>query len=249
MNIFILLLFSLLSVNADVCICQFPKEDSKFGAGYRGEIGFYKMGCAIWLRKEMECRRQKIIDINTPLGPYLDRVLGESETLRIGYVGHWSSSEEYINYLKDNIEPLVREKKIPVEVNNTACLSMADANAVQSYLSSLQIPNDTYIRVEGTQTTSIGMWDKVLIHRRKADLIAIADSRDISPTYPSCKEFFNRNCTMFQENETGFCEDETKILRKLICHKKIKVNKDGSLKIKKTRKWLFEDEVKKMKEL
>ncbi len=245
---FLLILCFSIPAFADVCICQYPKEDAEFGEGYRGEIGFYKMGCALWLLKEKSCRREKIMNINTPLEPYLEKVLRKNEKVRVGYVGHWGSSEDYVDYLKTKIEPLISILQSPIAVDNTACYSMEDSSMVQKYLETIPSTEEVYITVEGSQTTSIGMWDKVLPGKRKADLTAIADSRGVMSVYPSCKEFNRKRCTVFQENESGQCIDEKGEQRELICHRTIKEKRNGDIKEKSSKRWFLKDEIDVLKE-
>jgi hypothetical protein len=251
MKLLLLLLISFIQVGqANVCICQYPKEDAKYGGGYRGEIGFYKMGCALWILSEGRCRKKKVIDINMSLDPYLNKVLKPQEKVKIGFVGHWSSSEEFIEYLQSDIEPLLKKYDSSFEVENTACSSMDEPAKVQDYLTGLQLNENKYINVEGSQTTSIGMWDKLSIGFRKADLIANGDSRGLKNVYPLCKKFINRRCTGFQEGETGYCQSDSGVNRKLICHGKIKTKLNSKLKLKQFKRWLYLDETQnKVKDL
>lgn len=232
MKIFLALLtLCSLPAFADICICQYPEEDAKFGMGRQGEIGFYKMGCALWLMRESYCRREKIVNINIPLEPYLSKALLGNEKVRIGFVGHWESSMEYVDYLRADIEPLLQKFQVPFEINNTACYAMNDPEFVQDYLNTVSSSGNAYIKVEGAQTASIGMWDKVLIHRQKADLVAFADSRKKTPAYPYCKEFLNRNCSTYQDRESGSCAETDGSLSNLICQK--------SIGERNVRKWIY----------
>lgn len=244
MKFLILLILSTLPVLADVCICQYPKEDARFGEGVRGEIGSYKMGCALWLIKEKDCRREKIMSINRPLEPFLSRVLRNTEKVRVGYVGHWSSSEEMVGYLKSDIEPLRQKFQVPFVITNTACLAMENAHIVQDYVKTIPSSDKAYLAVEGTQTTSIGVWDEVIPHKRKADLIASVDSRQLAPVYPHCKEFLRKGCTAFQEAEKGFCSEDDGSLSSLICYREIKEKANGEYKLRKVRKWLYLNDVR-----
>ncbi len=226
------------SALADICICQYPKEDARYGGGYKGEIAFYKMGCQIWHLSERKCRKKKTIDINESLEPYLDKHHRDGEKIRVGFVGHWSSSSELVDYLKNEIEPVRSKYKSPIHIENTACLSMDSPDLVSDYVSTLDNKDNAYLTVEGTQTTSIGMWDKVSFAFRKADLIASVDSRNSSPIYPKCSEFIDRRCTGFQAGEKGFCVNENDEKKQLICHGRIKVGKYDSIKIRKAKRWL-----------
>jgi len=240
-SILILLGLFSLSAFADVCICQYPKEDAKYGGGYKGEIGFYKMGCSLWLVGERKCRKNKIMDINIPLTEYLDELdeeLEEGEKVRVGYVGHWGSSSELVDYIKNEIVPVTKKYNVPVSVENTACYGMEDPQLVSKYLHSLYSNESNYITVEGTQTTSIGMWDKVSFAFRKADLVAFADSREEAAIYPKCEEFLNRRCTGFQEGDVGLCVDELGNKKELLCNGRVKRKRNNTIKIKKAKRWI-----------
>lgn len=243
--LFLLLALSSLPAFADVCICQYPKWDAEFGAGYDEEVGFYKMGCSLWLMSEMGCRKEKITNINNDLKPYLDQVLRPKEKIRIGYVGHWESSIEFVFYLKRKVEPLLSVYKTPIKVDNTACLAMEDAELVQEYLETIPSTKDVYLKVQGAQTTSIGMWDKVWPGKRKADLVARGDSLGTISVYPACKEFLKKGCTAFQDDETGICLGDKGVKTEIICRKGVKRKKDGVMKEKNTRRWYLENDEEK----
>lgn len=248
--LFLLLLSISASAYADVCICQYPKKDAKYGRGFKKEVFFYKMGCAAWLITEKECRKQKIIDINKPLSSYLDKVLKQDEKIRLGYVGHWKSSNALISFLKKEVEPLMGKYRSPILVDNTACLAMNDAEKVQRYLDSIPSTESLYMSVKGNQTTSIGMWDKLSVGYRKADLVAYADSRGTSFNYPACNVFLEKRCTAFQNKDVGYCTDEGGVTRELVCHNVIKEKRNDKLKRKKAKKWfLVEDIREKLKAL
>jgi hypothetical protein len=242
------LLFFVLSLSAiaDVCICQYPKQDARYGAGFKGEIGFYKMGCGAWLLSQTKCRKEKIIDINETLEPYLNERLRSNEKIRIGFVGHWSSSDELVDYLDNDIVPLMQKYNSPIEVDNTACDGMNDPQSVQDYLATLKTQKDSYLSVQGSQTTSIGMWDKLSISFRKADLIAYADTRGNRDIYPKCEIFHKKRCTGFQYREVGKCTDSEGVTKELICHGTIKKKKNGNYKLKKKKRWLYLDNIIKL---
>jgi hypothetical protein len=245
LSLFLFALFSI-SAFADICICQYPKENSRFGGGYSGEIGFYKMGCAAWLLSETQCRKEKIIDINLSLEPYLNERIRSNEKIRIGFVGHWSSSRELVRYLDADIVPLMKKYNTSIEVDNTACSGMSDPESVQAYLEGIEISDETYLRVEASQVTSIGMWDKLSISFRKADLVAFGDTRGSDNMYPKCEIFYKKRCTGFQHWEIGKCADTNGDVKELVCHETIKQKRDGSYKLKKKKRWLYLENVYKL---
>jgi hypothetical protein len=219
MKIFFLCLFLTTQVFADVCICQYPKEDAVYGEGYKGEIGFYKMGCALWQVLERDCRKRKVMDINEDLTPYLDQHLRSQEKIKLSYVGHWDNSITMMYYIHRVVKPLIDRYETSVDVENTACSSMDYAPLIQDRVASYELPEGVSLNVIGNQTISIGMWDKLLIGYRKADLYAVADSNNSSITYPACETFLNKRCTGFQEGEKGYCTEENKN-KMLICKAK-----------------------------
>lgn len=240
MKNFFILITTLISLStfADICICQYPGKDAKYGAGYKGEIGFYKMGCSLWLAGERKCRKRKILNVNTPLDSYLSDRHEDDEKIRVGFVGHWSSSKELVEYIKEEIVPINKKYKSPVIIENTACSSMEDTNLVANYMSSLELGEKNYIAVEGSQTTSIGMWDKVSFAFRKADLVANVDSRNSSPAFPKCEEYLNRRCTGYQQGEIGICVDDKGEKQELLCNGRVKRKKNYTIKIKKAKRWI-----------
>lgn len=243
---FILLLLQLTvysSALANICICQYPKQDARFGTGVKGEIGFYKMGCALWQIFERGCRKRKVFDINKDMTPFLDKKLRPNEKIKLSYVGHWGSSNEFIEYLDYTVKPLLDRYQSSVEVENTACLAMEDAASVQKHIDTYDLTDNVNLKVNGNQTTSIGMWDKLWPGYGKADLYAISDSDKRSPLYPSCNKFINKRCTGFQVLERGFCSDG-QFIRELICNNRVKIkrkkNQNSSRKvIRKAKVWQY----------
>lgn len=232
------LFFFSFSAMADLCICQYPKEDAKYGGGEKIEVPLYQLGCKVWLAQAKKCRKRKTININTPLDEYLDANLESGDRIRLGYVGHWSSSKEIIEYLEGLVEPLRQKYRKPVVIENTACSSMDDPELIQKYVNNLKDKENSYLNIVGTQTTSIGMWDKVSFAFRKADLVAEVDSRRTTPKYPSCSEYKDRRCTGFQEGEIGLCSDSQNKNRELICVGRFKKDKYGHVKLKKAKRWI-----------
>jgi hypothetical protein len=241
--IFLTFIYSF-SVLADICICQYPKEDARYGGGYKGEIAFYKMGCQVWHLAEKKCRKKKTIDINESLSPYLDKHHRKGEKIRVSFVGHWSDSAELVSYLKNEIEPIREKYNSPIRIENTACSAMEDTNLVSKYLQTIDTTDKNYLEVEGSQVTSIGMWDKVSFAFRKADLVATSDSRNSSPIYPVCSEFLDRRCTGVQQGDKGYCVDDQNQRKELICHGRIKTKRNGSIKISNAERWLDIEVVK-----
>lgn len=211
----LLFLFSF-STLADVCICQYPGLDAKYGGANKGEIGFYKLGCAAWLLAQTQCRSQVVINENANLNEYIGQIRSTEEKIKIGYVGHWTSSKTTIDYLDDIIYPMIMKYKVPVHVENTACSSMDNPQTVFDKLDEYKLPSGAYIRYKGNQTTSFGLWNKVITKYNKANLYAIADTRYKSPLYPYCDDYKGRSCIEAQNKDIGSCISNGQ-LQKLQC--------------------------------
>ncbi|MCT4642016.1 MAG: hypothetical protein N4A33_06920 [Bacteriovoracaceae bacterium] len=243
--IYILSLFISFSSIADICICQYPKEDAHYGSGQSIEVPLYKMGCRLWLTLKKNCRRKKIRDINNSLEDLLDKQLNDGETIKLGFVGHWNHSQELVDYIEDKITPLVTKyKKSSFELDNTACNAMDNPMLVQKKIQELPFDKEQYIKVVGNQTISIGMWDKLSIRFRKTDLIAIADSRSQEFQYPACSTYLGKRCTGFQNGEKGFCSKNGE-KKEIVCHNFVKEFKYKT-KMKRKKKWQYLDEIQRV---
>ncbi len=205
------------STFADICICQYPNTDTHYGQGKKGEIGFYKLGCAYWYQTQKDCRLTETIDINDSLKPFLDKRIRSDEKIKIGYVGHWSGSYTTLKYLDNEIKPLLDRYRVSIEIDNTACEPLNDPKLVYNHIKKYELQEGTFLRVEGAQGTSIGMWDKLSRNYRFADLLAYADTRETSPGYPDCSKYLNQKCTKHQANEYGYCKVNS-FLKRIYCN-------------------------------
>lgn len=180
----------------DLCICQTGTEPQI-------EVGIYKLGCKFW-NSIQSCSKKMTVSFSDSL----DNILSENSwarSIRLGYVGHWSSSYETVNFLSREIVPAIRKHDISFSIDNTACSSTDDPYQILGYLKI--IPEADRISFSGNQAISTGMWDRLLIG--KNNFWAKISGKKLKVTYPSCKEFENKNCFgMFQLHSTGVCKDE-----------------------------------------
>jgi hypothetical protein len=189
------------------CLCQ-------YGAEPVSEQFLFKIGCDMWFKQKTDCTTtsmEQIQETGALALPESDR----GGIVKLGYVGHWSDSAETEDFIANVVVPTVTESQVSVEVENTACDPMDDAVSVQNFLHGLILPTGKYVRMWGTQTISVGLWNEVLPGR--PNLWAIADSRWTEPQYPTCPQYQDYACnTLEQKGESGFCGD-AKNPRTLTC--------------------------------
>lgn len=200
--------------SATHCVCEIGTN--------KNEKVFYRLGCDLWLNKK-SCDSRKIIDRKKgmSLSKYLPK-LKDRDVLEIGYVGHWYDTWQTIDYVETQILPLAKIKGVYVRYDNTACNPMKDPEAVQDYLMSLNIPQQSEVRVQGNQTISIGMWDE--LHAGKTSFYAYASTAWVNAKFPPCETLEGKGCSAkFQAGETGRCYNrQIKRLVWLTCQKPIK---------------------------
>ena len=107
------------------CFCEIGKqpENQQF---------FFTLGCEIWLARQYHCNYKAIVLEDTN---YLTEAMPEdTNSFSIGYVGHWASSRQFIDYLNASILPLMHKRASSVFIDNTACDAMKDAESVSRFL-------------------------------------------------------------------------------------------------------------------
>lgn len=200
---------------ADICVCQISTNiKTHFGDGMRSQVPFYTLGCMLWLAQQKNCRIERITNINNPLTELLDRKHRPKEKIILGYVAHWSNSDTH-QYLDQVILPLMERYQSSVEFENTACHSSAASlfDVIKSYT----LPEGTYLRINGNQGVSVGMWDKVIGRMRRADIPAIADTRNDRVEYPRCSKYIHQPCIGAQLTNTAKCTQESGRIAQLKC--------------------------------
>ena len=210
--IFIVLIVAASISYADICICQYPDLDAKYGDANKGEITFYRAGCNLWLAMEKGCRLKRIANINKDLKPFLSKKIKNRETVRLGFVGHWSSSNELIRYLDGVVEPLLKRFRNSFMIDNTACYAMESPQKVYDHIKKYAITKGHYLRVKGNQTTSISMWQTLSANTVKGNFFAVADSRKVAASYPYCSAYHKKRCTKYQRRESASCIKDGKKL-------------------------------------
>lgn len=214
----IVVLMTAFTLQAAVCVCQFPDTDSRHGRGVKGEIAFYKMGCSYWFNAQKDCRDREIKNIDHSMKEYLDKRVHSKELVRIGYVGHWGGSYSTIRFLDQEVKPLLDRYRVSMVYDNTACDPMNDPKMIHSHIRKYELREGTYLKVKGAQTTSIGLWDGLSRKFKYADLMAEADTRKLKATFPKCDVYLNKRCTKHQYKESGKCEKDG-ILKRIQCRK------------------------------
>jgi hypothetical protein len=201
MKILILLFVSFASLNSfaasdTCCICQ-------TGLKPTNEIHWFKKGCKLWLSKQKNCSSKKIEPIDK-VDLVNSALKCEGGVVKLGYVGHWGSSSELIDFLSKSLVPTSKAYKVDIDYDQTACTSMNNPALVEDFFDSLNIENK--ITVKGNQVTSTGMWDDVLPH--KTNFWAKINSHEKKIQFPKCSNFKNKTCFgKYQKNETGICLD------------------------------------------
>lgn len=176
------------------CYCEvgnFPENQKKF----------FHTGCEFWLKSQSHCVSKEVVPQNTDYSFFSC----PSERLKIGYVGHWSNSQETWNYLQNSILPLFKRKFREIELDNTACRSIDRPEFLLKKILEQNWGNSLRLVVEGNQVDSVGLWEKLL--GPSINLKAKVDTEIGKVTYPNCKKFLNRPCMKdVQLSQSGYCQ-------------------------------------------
>lgn len=203
------------------CICETgePYDDI--------EADFFKLGCTGWLAKngcglyksqspivdgynstlkqpsmEELCREvDKSEEKKEQLGAKFFQIPKKCEKLKVGYVGHWGSSKQLINYMRNTLGKFLEHTNIPIEIDHTGCSGMSNPEALHSYVRSLTLKKDQYIKVKASQTVSIGAFEYIFPGLQ--NLYAISDSRKASIQFPKCSAFERDKCVGFEQQGLG----------------------------------------------
>lgn len=232
--------FSAFAAKNTCCICE-------TGLYPEAQTQFFKVGCSAWLAGngcDLYSKQSPIIrrysksrdltqsqlslgelcqDIDKSadspkMGDKFFQIPKKCEKLKVGYVGHWDSSREQINYMKNTLELFIKHTDIPVEIDNTACLGMDDPEAMHTYVRSLKLSEDQYVTVKANQTISVGMWAPFIPGNQ--NLSAVADSRKSTVTLPKCKKYRKDECISFaQKGEAGKCIGDDGAANSIACCK------------------------------
>ena len=182
----------------DLCICQTGIRPSS-------QLPFFKIGCRLW-NLAQKCNEKLTISVNDSIEDILSS-RPQVKAIKLGYVGHWGSADEAVDFLHDKIMPSIIKYNVHFDIHNTACLSTDNPYDILNYLKSIG-KYAANINFKGNQAVSLGIWDSVL--PGKNNFWANIDGGDLNVTYPNCTEYENKTCAgMFQDNEKGICYDDT----------------------------------------
>ncbi len=181
----------------DLCICQ-------TGTSPSNEIKFFKLGCKTWSMTQ-SCGEKITISLDDSIEDVLaDRP--NVKSVKLGYVGHWSSSRETNEFIEEKVLPSVKKYKVYFDIHNSACSAMNDPYDVRTFLKGLG-KDARYIHMYGYQAISTGGWDPIL--PGKNNFWSAVNGNSLEVQFPNCKEFEKKQCMgMFQSKEEGVCYDQ-----------------------------------------
>jgi len=210
----VLLAYSFSAEARTFCLCQ-------TGSAPDIEKPAYAAGCQIWLQSQTGCL-QKVIEEHSTLMNFPQS--WRNGVLRLGYVGHWGSSRETVDFLARAIIPAVWGRNLSVDWHNSACGVMDDPTLVQTYLrNAANIDTRTYVSVTGAQTISIGLWAGLL--PVTANVPATVRSDRMNPSYAACEDYRDKTCVReFQNSRRVVCREATGMYRRLSCNRVAGIN-------------------------
>lgn len=195
------------------CICQ-------TGTGMAFELPFFDVGCKIWLAQQSGCDMKKTVKYQRDSLSYIPRSCDGGE-VRLGFVGHWNSTRQTINFLEPLIEEGMFRRKMSFDIDNTACFAMDRPNDLKNFFDyKQQLPAEQFLRFRGNQVLSVGTWDDIPFAFGSSNFYAIYDSRTGQVTYPNCSEFRGEVCSAtfgIQKGQRGQCINEQGELEILEC--------------------------------
>ncbi len=208
----------------DLCLCE-------TGNSPKVEIPFYRAGCKLWLASQA-CQEKKVISIDDDLDSAIPRSL-DGKKIKLGYVGHWSSTGESAQFIIERILPINQNRGISFFIHNTACYSTQQTLRFQELMKLLVIAPETAITFQGNQAASVGMWERFTPYNE--NMYSVVGTNLSRPIFPACEEFEGKLCLgRIQLNEEGICTSVVKgqkLNQTLVCQKvKVKVKKINSKK-------------------
>lgn len=181
----------------DLCICQTGAEPSN-------EIKFFKLGCKTW-NMTQSCSEKITIGFNDSIEEVLAN-RPEVKSVKLGYVGHWGSSSQAVEFLEERVRPSIIKYGVYFDIHNSACLATENPYKIRDYLK--KIGKDAELmHFYGNQAISTGGWDPLL--PGKNNFWASVNGASLEVKFPNCKEYQFKECLgMFQKGETGICFDK-----------------------------------------
>lgn len=213
------------------------------------EVPLYRAGCKLWLASQA-CDGKKIISIDDDLDLAIPRI-SDGKKVKLGYVGHWSSSGESAEFIMRRILPINQKRGISFFIHNTACYSTNRTLILQSFMNVLDVAPGTFITFQGNQATSVGMWEKFIPF--KENIYSVVSTNLSRPIFPACEEYEGKRCLgRIQLSEEGICSsrvDGKNVNKTLVCEEvktrvsRINPKKDGDLIQQEvtTTKWIRKD--------
>ena len=209
MKLFLLVLVFITSskaFSATHCACEIGQSKS--------QKGIFRLDCKVWLSRKKSCTTKKIIDrpAGTKLLQYLPN-LNKGDKLELGYVGNWSDASETIQYVEDQLLPVLQKKAQNIFYENMASYSMDDPDGVQEALVTMAIPPQSQITVKGTQGVAVGTLESLLWDYTR--MYALASTDWLVTRFIDCENIEGKNCSsVTQGSDKGRCND-TKINRRI----------------------------------
>lgn len=193
----------------DHCLCE-------IGAEPRGQQFSFRAGCAIWLMQQRNCKAKQTVAPDFDFITYIQQTRAKS--LSVGYVGHWSNTQQLVNYIQKRFETPIRDG-VSIRIDNTGCSAMNSPITLEYYLKSIHKPTTSLLTIRGNQGLSVGKWD-VFFFLRRANLWAQTTSHNgqVITTYPQCSSFEEHGCLYeAQGGTTGQCLQANGSLKTLTC--------------------------------
>jgi hypothetical protein len=199
----------------DLCVCM-------IGAYPTNQQKFFKLGCSLWFTRQSCDAKRRIIEEGDPSFADVLSTTPRGSKVVLGFVGHWGSAGQTVNWLKRVILPAASKREIDVRVDNTACRGGDDPielrEGTSELLKELPVPN---LEVKVNQDISSGMWDPYLPGKNNFWVEYVSRDGKGSLKFPSCRSFEKRSCWgWMQGGGSGFCEEEengVRIPRLLVC--------------------------------
>ncbi len=206
-RIFLFIFFYSMSVFAQDFSAEIEASSSKAcycetGVWPSSQTKLFAIGCEIWLRRQSHCNLKKVILEDTSYLSLQKPV--STQSLNIGYVGHWDDSKHFIDYLANSILPFMRASGNSVFVDNTACDAMNSPEIVSVFLNEQKFGDHQNLTARGNQATSIGTWDVIL--PSSDNFTAEVSSSVDHVIYPDCSLYEGQSCfESYQKGESGTC--------------------------------------------
>jgi hypothetical protein len=199
----------------DLCVCM-------IGAYPTNQQKFFKLGCSLWFTQQSCEAKRRIVEEGDPSFADALSTTPHGSKVVLGFVGHWGSAGQTVDWLKKDILPVASEREIDLRVDNTACSGGDDPTRLREgtaqLLRELPVPN---LEVKVNQEVSSGMWDPYLPGKNNFWVEYRNQGGSDGLRFPECRSFEKRSCWgWMQGGGSGFCEEEengVRIPRLLVC--------------------------------